>query len=109
MSDNNIYVIKDDDGQATNVNYHYNKEERPKEEAIAFLTVYKCVEYLAWGEEGCQIPYNDYEMIYTVPFLFTEGTLMMMIQANEDRIKGYMEDDEIFVGIETHHGQMTEF
>lgn len=108
---NNIHIIKSDEGEDfdTHINFHYNKEERPQEGSIAFFTVYKCVVYVGWGEEGCQIPYNDYEMIYTVPFLFTEDTLRMMIQSSEERIRGLMEDDAIFVGVETHHGQMKEF
>ena len=97
---NNIHVIKNEDGEETNVNYHYLSEERPVEGQIAYFTVYESVEYWTWGEEGMKIPFWDYEPIYTIPFLFNRDTLGLLIKDQEAKILELMEDKEVFVGVE---------
>jgi len=106
MSENNIYTVRNEDGGEANINFHYLEDERPTEGSIAFFTVYECVTYLGWGEEGVQIPYNAYEPLYTVPFLFKADTLDLMIASQVGRILELMDDREIFVGVETHYKQM---
>lgn len=108
MSYNIITTIKNDEGGETYVNFHYNRPDRPTEGSIAFFTVYESVTYLGWGEEGVQIPYNAYEPLYTVPFLFNKGTLDLMIKSQTEKILELMDGREIFVGVETHYKQMTE-
>jgi len=108
MSDNNITTITNEDGQETSVNVHYNEDERPVLDNIVFFTVYKDAEYREMGEEGQWLSCPTLEAIYTVPFLYTQETLELMIESNKKRILGFMNEDEIFVGIETHYGQMSE-
>tara|TARA_Y100001937_G_scaffold128792_1_gene208078 strand:+ start:4700 stop:5029 length:330 start_codon:yes stop_codon:yes gene_type:complete len=108
MSDNNITTIINEDGQETPVNVHYNEDERPVLGNIVFFTVYKDVEYREMGEEGQWLSCPTLEAIYTVPFLYTQETLELMIEANKTKVLDFMEQNEIFVGIETHYGQMSE-
>jgi len=108
MSDNNITTITNEDGQETPVNVHYNEDERPVLGNIVFFTVYKYVEYRDMGEEGEWLHLNSLEMLYTIPFVYMFYTIDLMIKAERERILELMENFEIFVGIETHHGQMSE-
>ena len=89
-----------------NIAFHYNQDERPVEGQIAYFTVYKSVEYVAWGEEGCQIPYTEDEALFTIPFIFTQDTLNLMIEGQMSKLLELMEDHELFVGVETHFEQM---
>lgn len=107
MSNNNITTITNEDGQETSVNFHYNEDERPVLNDIAFFTVYKYVEYLGRCEEGW-FPFEELKAIYTVPFLYTQEALELMIEANKTKVLDFMEENEIFVGIEKHYGQMSE-
>jgi len=107
MSNNNITTITNEDGQETSVNFYYYEDERPVLNDIAFFTVYKYVEYLGRCEEGW-LSCCELEAIYTVPFLYTQETLELMIEANKTKVLDFMEENEIFVGIEKHYGQMSE-
>jgi len=107
MSDNNITTITNEDGQETSVNFYYYEDERPALNDIAFFTVYKEAEYMGWDDEGW-ISSSELEAIYTVPFLYTQETLELMIEANKRKILDFMEENDIFVGIEKHYGQMSE-
>ena len=106
MSDNNITTITNEDGQETPVNFYYYEDERPALNDIAFFTVYKEVEYMGWDDEGW-ISSSELEAIFTIPFVYTEETLKLMIEANKDKILELMNENEIFVGIEKHYGQFS--
>lgn len=109
MSNNNITTITNEDGQETSVNFYYYEDERPVLNDIAFFTVYKYVEYLGFDRFGPGwFPIKELEAIYTVPFLYTQETLELMIKANKTKVLDFMEENEIFVGIEKHYGQMSE-
>ena len=98
---NTIHTYKTDDGEC-NVAYHYEAGERPLDGEIAHFNVFKVEEYCARGEEGETLTYTQDELYFTIPFLYTQGTLALMIQSMQERIEELMEDHELFIGIYRH-------
>lgn len=98
---NTVHTYKTDDGEC-NVAYHYEAGERPLNGEIAHFNVFKVEEYCARGEEGETLTYTQDELYFTIPFLHTHGTLMLMIQSMQERIEELMEDHELFIGIYRH-------
>lgn len=96
---NTVHTYKTDDGEC-NVAYHYETGERPLNGEIAHFNVYFVKEYCARGDEGETLTFTQNELHFTVPFLHTHGTLMLMIQSMQCKIHELMEDHELFIGVE---------
>ena len=98
---NKIHTYKTDADEC-NVAYHYEAGERPLNGEIAHFNVYFVKEYCAKGDEGETITFTQDELYFTIPFLYTHGTAMLMIQSMQERIEELMEDHELFIGIYRH-------
>ena len=95
-----------------NVNVPYQPEERPVEGEIAFFNVYVITRHYGGAEEGGWW-YNFTDLAFTIPFIYGEEAVKLLIKSQEGRvtdlqggnINSVLGGQEAFVCIEKQVGE----
>lgn len=75
-----------------NVSLPYDEDMRPAKGEIAFFNVYSITRQFGGHEEGGWY-YDWTHLEYTIPFLYTDDALKLLIESQENRIKDLVGGD----------------